>query len=185
MDSIIFYIVSLIIGFGSVIVVDTAGLLWMTKKIRTEGLLSVGNIGEKLVWLGWSGLVLSGLGLITFKGYVDNLTVIKLFFVLMLGINGIFLYFLKKRLENVVGGIDLRPIDYWRTGVTSFISQLGWWGAIFIGFVHRHIEHNIPWPNNPYIWILLIFTSILFIWLLGELILAPKNKVERLEGQQI
>ncbi len=77
----------------------------------------------------------------------------------MLGLNGIFLHFIKKS-TDALGDVNELPAKIiFRTALASSISQLGWWGAITIGFVHRHIEHYIPYPPHP--WPLLIMIIIL------------------------
>ena len=154
MDTPLFYIflfvhlISLAVGFGAVIVIDMFGLLWTMKKISLALVNQVAGFTQRLVWLGWGGLVASGIVLIVLKGYIDNLTMIKLFFVAMLGVNGVLLHFIKKRMEQVRDGelpADLR----FRIAFSSVLSQIGWWGAISIGFVHRHIRHTINWPTHP------------------------------------
>jgi hypothetical protein len=167
MDTPLFYVflfmhlATLVVGFGAVIVIDSFGLLWLFKKVPLSQVMKVAETTQKLIWLGWSGMVLSGLVLITSKGYVDNLTKIKIFFVLMVGLNGIYLHFIKKRMEQLKEGELVPKLLLLRTGLASTISQTGWWGAMLIGFLHRHIEHNIPWPSNPYPYMLLI--ALLFL----------------------
>ncbi|OGE81505.1 MAG: hypothetical protein A3H72_02760 [Candidatus Doudnabacteria bacterium RIFCSPLOWO2_02_FULL_48_8] len=174
MDSFVFYaflfvhLVSLVTGFGAVIVIDTFGLLWVLKKRDLTAVNQVADVTQKLIWIGWFGLVFSGIGLITIKGYMDNLTWIKLFFVLMLGINGIYLHLLKKSLVGAQASNIVSPIYKFRIGFASFISQLGWWGALTIGFVHRHWRHEINWPQTPAIWMSGIITFLIIIYVIGQ-----------------
>src|SRR5258706_6829310 len=115
MNSLVFYIflfvhlACLILGFGAVMVTDFFGLLWALKKVPLSTVGEVAHHTEKLIWLGWSGLVVSGVGLIVSKGYVDNLTMIKLFFVFMIGANGIFLHAIKK-MSDRLGDKPLPPL---------------------------------------------------------------------------
>ena len=167
MESTAFYIflfihlVSLVTGFGAVIVIDFFGLLWLFKKVPLSLVNKVAGATQALIWLGWCGLVFSGLFLITIKGYIDNLTKIKLFFVLMLGVNGLYLHMIKKSMEKISGQDTLPAQLKFRVGLASVISQVGWWGAMIIGFVHRHIAHYIPYPQNPYLYML--FFVVLFV----------------------
>lgn len=147
------HIVSLITAFGAVIAIDFAGLMWMIKKISLKNVTTIANTTQKLIWIGWVGLVFSGSFLILFKGYIDELTVIKVFFVLMVGLNGIFLHFIKKSTEALGDVNELPPYIMYRMTLASTISQLGWWGALTIGFVHRHIWHEIRFPANPWLYI--------------------------------
>lgn len=178
MDTPIFYIflfihlVSLVIGFGAVIVIDTFGLLWFLKKVKIELVNSVANITQRLIWVGWCGLVISGTILLLYKGSIDSLTTIKLFLVLMLGLNGIFLHFIKKSFEKLQGD-NIPPIIMFRMSLASAISQLGWWGAITIGFLHRHWQHNISWPANPWIYIFGI------VFLIGLVASIGENKFDK------
>jgi len=74
------HLISMIIGFGAVVVVDTFGLLWVLKKIKLETVNQTANITQKLIWLGWLGLVISGTILVVMRGSVSNLTMIKILY---------------------------------------------------------------------------------------------------------
>ncbi len=134
-------------------------------------MVNISGQTKKLIWLGWFGLVFSGIFLIAQKGYIDNLTQIKLFFVAMIGVNGIFLHKIHKMLDRF-GDNDLPPLFKFRIALASIVSQVGWWGAIFIGFIHRHWRHDIPWPENPWFYMLLIAGTFMVLLLIGELILG-------------
>jgi hypothetical protein len=165
------HLVCLIMGFGAVMVIDTCGLLWILKKTKLEFVNRVADVTQRLIWTGWFGLVLSGTVLLTIKGFIDNLTAVKLFFVAMLGVNGIFLHLMKKNLEGLKVGQKMPALVKFRMGITSTISQLGWWGAIVIGFLHRHIEEYIPWPPNPWLVMAAIVGIFFIVWLIGERLL--------------
>lgn len=166
----------MIIGFGAVIVIDSLGLLWILKKIKLQFVQDVAGLTQRLIWLGWSGLVLSGTGLLVLKGFIDNLTAIKIFFVAMLGLNGLFLHTIKKSFECVTDETNIPAILKFRMTLASAISQMGWWGALIIGFTHRQISSFIPWPASPWPYIIGIFLGISVIALVGEMLLRPKTK---------
>lgn len=168
------HVISFIIGFGAVIVIDAFGLLWLIKRVKLATVNTVANVTQILIWLGWTGLVLSGSVLLYHKGFIDNLTWIKLSFVLMLGLNGLFLHSIKKSMERLGSPEELPKIIMFRTALASTISQLGWWGAISIGFYHRHISSFVAWPSNPWIIIAAVFTLIAAVAIIGELLLRPK-----------
>jgi hypothetical protein len=184
MDTPVFYafllahIISLIVGFGAVLATDFLGLQWMRKKITSASLLKFTGFLQKLVWLGWIGLVISGIGLIIQKGYIDNLTQIKLFFVALVGLNGIFLHRIKK-MFTALGDRPMPAYLKFRITLASLISQVGWWGAISIGFVHRHIQHDIPWPSDPITYMLYIGGAFLSLYLLGELFLRKPHRYSK------
>lgn len=169
------HLVFLIIGFGSVIVIDTFGLLWTLKKVPLKKVNEVASVTQRLIWIGWGGLVLSGLGLIFMKGSVDNLMTIKLFFVAMLGVNGIFLHRIKKSLESLEEPEHLPPLYFFRISLASTLSQIGWWGALIIGFSHRQISHVINFPQNPWIIISAATIIILATAAIGESLLRKKT----------
>ncbi len=161
------HLVSLITGFGAVIVIDMFGLLWMGRRVSMMLVNQVADITQRLVWLGWGGLVVSGTVLITLKGYVDNLTMIKLFFVAMLGVNGYLLHRIK---HSMRGHAENQPMSrelMFRIGFSSFLSQLGWWGALTIGFLHRHWQHTINWPPHPFIIMMLLCGVLMVVGALG------------------
>ncbi len=186
MQSVPFYIflfihlVSLVVGFGAVLTTDFFGLLWVLayKRVPFTLLMDTTHITQKLIWLGWFGLVCSGIGLLYLKGYVDNLTKVKLFFVLLVGLNGIYLHFINKAFEKLKN-IEAKNIPLllkFRITLGSFTSQLGWWGALFIGFIHRHIQHSFAWPANPYPYIIAIAGVLLIIAVVGETTLRKRQK---------
>lgn len=181
MDSPHFYIAlfihlaSLILGFGAVLTVDTFGLLMILNKIPLSLLKKTANVTQRLIWAGWAGMVISGVNLIWLKGYVDSLTKIKLFFVLMIGINGVFLHLIKKALNGFESKKDVPNVWRFRAALSTAVSQTGWWGAILIGFVHRHIAHNIAWPKNPYAYMLAIAAVFGLAAMMGEKILKNQN----------
>lgn len=48
------HLISLIVGFGSVIVIDTFGFLWLLKKVKLTFVNRVANVTQPLIWIGWS-----------------------------------------------------------------------------------------------------------------------------------
>jgi hypothetical protein len=125
MDTPVFYIflflhlISLIVGFGAVFVIDTFGLLWLVKKVPITRVVSVARITQVLIWIGWAGLVISGTVLISIKHHIDSLTVIKLFFVLLLGLNGLYLHFTKKNFESLHDTDSVPMLYRLRIGLAS------------------------------------------------------------------
>lgn len=158
MDTLPFYVflfvhlISLVTGFGAVIVIDTFGLCWLLSLFGVDIVLvkRVANITQRLIWLGFVGLIVSGIPMLVLKGHVDALTQVKLFMVLMVGLNGVFLHLIKKQMDSVVKDTDVTPKLMFKISFASFISQFGWWSALTIGFLHRHWKHTIPWPAHSW-----------------------------------
>lgn len=55
------HLISTIVGFGAVIVIDVWGFLWIINKQKLSQVMSVARVTQILIWIGFFGLVLSGL----------------------------------------------------------------------------------------------------------------------------
>jgi hypothetical protein len=171
------HLCGLILGFGSVIVTDLYGSLWVLNRVRFPQVVRVSGVTEKFIWAGWGLMVLAGIPLVLLKGVVDNLMIIKLFFVILVGINGIPLHLLHKKVKGYKEGDDIPTIVMFRLMLLLLVSQLGWWSAMLIGFLHRHVQTIINYPDTPYLISGLILTAILIIWATGEMLLRAKKSV--------
>ncbi len=129
------HLISTVVGFGAVIVIDVWGFLWVINKQKLSQVLSVAKVTQVLIWIGFFGLVLSGL----FLGahYNKPRTQLKIGLVILLGINGLYLEYIKrwaKKLNDVKFGAA--PIMFKiQIGMATIVSQIGWWGTILIGFL--------------------------------------------------
>lgn len=164
----IIHLFGLILGLGAVLVTDLFGMLWIINRLRFPQLIRISARTEKFIWAGWCILVAAGIPLIIIKGEVDNLMIMKLFFVVLIAINGIFLHKLHKSLKGYQHGENVPKVIMFRLILTIFISQIGWWSAFVIGFLHRHVQTVIQWPDHPWMVCLLIIAILLFIWRVGE-----------------
>ncbi|MGI8543095.1 MAG: hypothetical protein ACR2MD_06390 [Aridibacter sp.] len=171
------HLCGLILGFGSVIVTDLYGSLWVLNRVRFPQVVRVSGVTEKFIWAGWGLMVLAGIPLVLLKGVVDNLMIIKLFFVILIGINGIPLHLLHKKVKGYKEGDDIPTLVMFRLMLLLLVSQLGWWSAMLIGFLHRHVQTFINYPDTPYLISGLILTTLLIIWAGGELLLRAKKSV--------
>jgi hypothetical protein len=169
------HVAFLAIGFGAVIVIDTFGLLWLFKKVQLELVDKVATITQRLIWLGWGGLVLTGAYMLIQKGSISNITALKLFFVALLGVNGINLHFIKKSFAHYLSSSLIPKILYFRMGLASTISQLGWWGAIVIGFLNVRFPGKITGPMHPEYFMVGILALILIVALGGQTVLKKNN----------
>ncbi len=136
------HLISVIIGFGAVIVIDIFGLLWLLKRKTLSEVLSLANITQKLIWLGWFGAIISGFWIIDWHWPRSVTLQSKLYLVLLLGINGIWLHLLKNRLTLIakqskqVISLETKIV----MTITTIISQIGWWSVILIGFWLTHLR---------------------------------------------
>lgn len=165
----------LILGFGSVLVTDLYGLLWIRHRARFPQVVRVSGVTEKFIWVGWGVMVAAGIPLLVLKGEIDELMIIKLFFVALIGINGIPLHVLQKKVRGYEEGDDVPTVILFRLTLSLFVSQLAWWSAVLIGFLHRHVQTIIEWPDAPWLMIGFIVAALLIIWTSGE-VLIRRNR---------
>lgn len=159
---------SLILGFGSVLVTDLYGALWIRDRVRFRELVRVSGVTGNFVWIGWAGMVITGIPLILLKGEVDELMILKFVAVGLIGLNGIPLHLLQAKMKAFETGDDVPGIFMFRLGLSLFVSQLGWWSAILIGFLHRHVAPVIEWPGRPWLVAALVLLGLLAVWGAGE-----------------
>lgn len=169
------HLFGLILGLGSVVVTDLFGLLWIFNHVKFPQIVRISAKTEKFIWAGWFILVGAGIPLIIIKGVIDNLMILKLFFVGIIAINGIFLHVIHKQLKKYIYVDGVPKILMFRLILAISISQIGWWSAFVIGFLHRHVQTVINWPDYPYLVCFIILASFLAIWAIGESICKMKK----------
>jgi hypothetical protein len=131
------HLVSLVTGFGAVLVIEVHGLLWLTGRRTLGDVVHVADATEVLVWMGLLGLVVSGIFLE--PDVESGMTRLKLLLVLAIGLNGLNAFRVKRRMTQLLGGLRLRDAPrpfLGRLALTTVVSQVAWWGAIVIGFVN-------------------------------------------------
>ena len=139
---VLLHLIFVIIGFGSVIVIDTFGLLWMLKRKTLAEVMAVADITQKLIWIGWFGALLTGFWIINWHWPRSVTLQSKVYLVMMLGINGIWLHMLKSRLTKLSKQpkLEITPGTTFIMTITTVVSQLGWWSVILIGFWLTHLR---------------------------------------------
>ncbi len=188
MDTTLFFVIlfghlaSLILAFGSVLVIDVFGLLWIIKKKTLPEVFRVAAVTQALIWIGWFGLLATGVPLLVMKGLVDHLTWLKIFLVGLAGLNGLFLDRIKKEGEKVPAMARPPARLIFRIALGSVLSQLSWWGATIIGFYHGNVEHVVRWPERPVVWMAAVGLAIGVVYAAGTLLFrenAPAAKPEK------
>lgn len=169
------HLVSLITGFGAVIVIDTFGLLWIIGKVRMSFVTQVANITQRLIWLGYTGLVLTGIPLILMKESISGLSTLKIFVVILVGINGVYLHIIKKSMGEVSDDTTVSNLNKFRITLASTISQLGWWTAIVIGFLNNKLKTNAPIIEEPFGIIIPVIILVIVVGAVGEVIFKKRN----------
>lgn len=171
-----FHLSGLILGFGAVLVTDLFGALWLFDRVRFPHLIRVSGINEKFIWTGWGLMVAAGIPLAMLKGVIDELMIIKLFFVAVIGLNGIALHFLHKHIERCEEGDRVPNLLMFRLTLAILLSQIAWWGAMLIGFLHRHVQTIIEWPEQPWLVCGVFLGSVLLVWGAGEAALKESGR---------
>ena len=169
--ALIIHLLGLILGLGSVVVTDLFGVLWILNHVRFPQIIRLSAKTEKFIWIGYFIMVGAGIPLILIKGFIDNLMIVKLFFVGVIAINGVFLHYIHKALKPYMHNERIPKLIMFRLILAIFVSQLAWWSAFVIGFLHRHVESVINWPNHPYFMCAIILAVFLIIWVIGEKII--------------
>ncbi|MCU7822285.1 hypothetical protein [Kitasatospora sp. DSM 101779] len=125
------HLVALVVGFGAVLAVDYMGALWLLgRRTLAQVVESTGPLHVP-VWAGLAGLTASG---ILLEPRLDSpLTQVKLLLVLLIALNGVHATALTRRLEAGGPGRPGRRLLL-RGALSALVSQLGWWGALAIGF---------------------------------------------------
>lgn len=124
-----FHLVFVVVGFGAVLTVDWVGMLWARGQRTFEDVLAAGANVSVPIWIGFSGLVASGLFLEPDLG--SHITQLKLGMVFLAGWNGLAAGWLHARLAE-----DPEPALYSLAGSCATVSQLCWWGALIIGHIN-------------------------------------------------
>lgn len=119
----------LVVGFGAVIAVDWVALLWVLGRRGLIDVLDVAGYVHVPIWIGYAGLVLSGV--LLSPDLASPLTQLKLALVLVIGLNGVVATGLRRQL-----GERLTRRLFLVAGACASLSQVAWWSAAVIGFLN-------------------------------------------------
>src|SRR5829696_6021183 len=125
------HLISLVVGFGSVLAVDWYGLLSLSGRVTIGDVLLTAERMTPLIWIGLAGLTASG---VVLKPDLSSwLIVVKLCCVLGVGIVGVLALSTSRLMERQMP-TPARPVV--RRGlVLAGASQTFWWTAVIIGFI--------------------------------------------------
>ena len=128
------HLASLVLGFGAVLAVDWVALLWAARRRTLADVLRTAGNAHVPAWLGYGGLVLSGV--LLEPDLAAWTTRVKLAMVVLIGWNGVAAVGIQRRLSAVRGTLVPRNLLLAAAG-SAAVSQAGWWGAMLLGFLNR------------------------------------------------
>jgi len=125
------HLISLVVGFGSVLAVDWYGLLSLTRRVTIGDVLLTAERMTPLIWIGLTGLTASGV--LLKPDLTSWLVVIKLCCVLGVGIVGVLALSTSRLMEDQMPAPARSLVR--RGMVLAGASQTFWWTAVVIGFI--------------------------------------------------
>jgi hypothetical protein len=131
------HLMSMAVGFGSVILLDVYGLLWLFGYRTLSEVTALSRAAHGVISIGVGGLLASGIALR--PDISSPLARVKLLCVLILMLNGVTAHRTLHRLEQNLPvdarGASIPWAAFQRVLGVALISQSTWWGAITIGFL--------------------------------------------------
>jgi hypothetical protein len=125
------HLISLVVGFGSVLAVDWYGLLSLSRRVTIGDVLLTAERMTPLIWIGLAGLTTSG---VLLKPDLNSWPiVIKLCCVLGVGIVGVLALATSRHMERQMPAPSRSLIH--RGMILAGASQAFWWTAVVIGFL--------------------------------------------------
>jgi hypothetical protein len=128
------HLASVVAGLGAVLAVDFHALQWLLGRRSLRSVLTVAAGLTPLIWVGFVGLLATGALLA--PDLSNPLTDIKLGLVLLVGLNGAYAGHMHTRMTSV--SEHNARVNFPAT-ISAAISQIGWWGAVLIGFLSTQV----------------------------------------------
>jgi hypothetical protein len=129
------HLISLVVGFGSVLAVDWYGLLSLSRRVTIGDVLLTAERMTPLIWIGLAGLTTSG---VLLKPDLSSWpVVIKLCCVLGVGIVGVLALATSRLMERQMPAPS--PSLIHRGMILAGASQAFWWTAVVIGFLTNEV----------------------------------------------
>jgi hypothetical protein len=131
------HLISLTVGFGAVLAVDVCALNGLLRRhdFTLADALKAAAVVDPLIWIGYAGLIVSGLFL--HPDLTEPLMWVKLAAGFAAGVNGLNANSVMRALSELPRATRLsdlpRPFAVRAVSAATF-SQIAWWTAILIGF---------------------------------------------------
>ena len=135
------HILALVLSFGTILVVDWLGLLWLLGKMEMHESGKLEAAAKPLIWGGLALLLVSG-ALIS-PDLANMVTVVKLVAVLVLMLNGLSIAPAMHRLLALPARTrfsELTRTLRLRLLIALTISQTCWWTAVLIGLINSTLR---------------------------------------------
>jgi hypothetical protein len=138
------HLVSMAVGFGTVVLVDVYGLLWLFGSRTLGDVVALATVAHNVIALGVGGLLASGIALRPDLG--TGMARFKMVLVLVLMLNGVVaqraLQRMRRTLPADTRGASIPWAGFQRVLAAAMISQSTWWGSIAIGFITNVNRHS-------------------------------------------
>jgi hypothetical protein len=131
------HVLAMVLAFGSVIVVDWVGFLWLIGKRRLHDTSRLESAAAPLIWIGLAGLMFTGAFI--HPDITSPDTQLKMCCVLGLMLNAISLMPVMQELHALPDGTNFKEVGArlrTRLLVALVLSQAFWWTAIIVGFAN-------------------------------------------------
>ncbi len=128
---IIIHLAALCAAYGSVVIVDLIGLLWLGKQVERERMLAITAWAQPIIWAGIIVMMISGamLG----PDLSRPLTKVKMTLIILLAMNGLNLDALRKRTKELTGqSFWDAPTSYKAWSVFSIVLSQALWISIVV-----------------------------------------------------
>ncbi|WP_240793726.1 hypothetical protein [Arthrobacter sp. BB-1] len=135
------HILALVLSFGTILVVDWLGLLWLLGKMEMHESGKLEAAAKPLIWGGLALLLVSG-ALIS-PDLANMVTVVKLVAVLVLMLNGLSIAPAMHRLLALPARTRFSELTRrlrLRLLIALTISQTCWWTAVLIGLINSTLR---------------------------------------------
>lgn len=135
------HILALVLSFGTILVVDWLGLLWLLGKVEMHASGKLEATAKPLIWGGLALLLASG-ALID-PDLTNPVTMVKLVSVLILMLNGLSIAPAMHRLLALPTHTRFSELTHnlrLRLMIAFTVSQACWWTAVLIGLINSTLR---------------------------------------------